>query len=428
MFGSQRVLEPPLLKDMNHTPGHRGDCPGCREKAFTERLQIASDLPVPEAAKLWIESRAITAGRRARFVSQRSLDDFEEYRRALSRFFAQPVEPPELPLVLKEIHLGHIRQYQEDRVNGLLGPTPEELFPRLAKTLAKKLKVSVDDIRSNPEMLAIVEAQIDAYPQREVNPNKVNQEVSMLVRILKRAGVWTPKMEEDYEPLQHVESDIPQALTPDEQEWFLRKAREISEFVYCYAVLGIHATLSTKEERSLKIGDVNPDAGIVMVRNDSAKNKYRIRTIPITAEAVWAVQRLIDRANSLGSTSPQHYLMPFRLVRGQFDPNQPMTVSGIKYPWNQIRRAADLPWFTPYDLRHTGCTRYAEDGISIHVLLAMAGHMSRKMQQHYIHISEAAKRKAVQKTYGAAALRSIASKKSPDKVAAWGTSVLITQK
>jgi integrase len=383
-------------------------------KAFTAQLEIARELPYPDAGELWIKSREFkgTADGRARFVSDRSLDDFTEYHRALGRFFGE--------LVLKEIHLGHLRQYQEDRSTGLLGPTPQELFPRFARVLAKKMGVAVEALQENAEMKAIVDAQIAAYPQREVNPNKVNQELGMLIRIMKVAGVWTPHMDESYEPLQHVESDIPQALTPDEQDWFLRKAREISEFVYCYAVLGIHATLSTKEERSLRIGDVNPDSGIVMVRNEAAKNKYRIRTIPLTAEAVWAVQRLIDRANSLGSTSPQHYLMPFRVVRGQFDPNQPMTVSGIKYQWNEIRRAACLPWFTPYDLRHTGCTRYAEDGISIHVLLSMAGHMSRKMQQHYIHISEAAKRKAVQKTYGPAPLA--ASRRT------WGTSVLIRQK
>jgi site-specific recombinase XerD len=417
----QRVFEPPFQESMNHTPGHR-DCPACRAKAFTEQLEIASELPVPEAAKLWIQSREFPTDRasRARFVSPRSLGDFSEYTKALTRFFGQ--------LLVKEVHLGHIRQYQEERSNGLLGPTPEELFPRFAKPLAKKLKVSVDEIRANPQMLAIVEGEIAAYPQREVNPNKVNQEVSMLIRILKRAGVWTSKMEEDYEPLQHVESDIPQALTPDEQEWFLRKAREISEFVYCYAVLGIHATLSTKEERSLKIGDVNTDSGLVMIRKDSAKNKYRMRTNELSDEAVWAAQRLIERANSLGSTSPQHYLMPFRLVRGQFDPNRPMTVSGIKASWNEVRRAAGLPWFTPYDLRHTGCTRFAEAGTSIHTLLEMAGHMSLKMQRHYIHISQAAKRKAVQKTFGDPTPRGIAAKKSPEKVGAWGTSVLIRQK
>jgi integrase len=419
----QRVFEPPLQESMNHTPGHTGDCPGCRAKAFTEQLEIASELPVPQAAKLWIESREFTGDRssRARFVSNRSLDDFSEYTKSLCRFFGQ--------LLLKEVHLGHIRQYQEDRSNGLLGPTPQELFPRFARPLAKKLNVSVDEVRTNADMLAIVEAEIAAYPQREVNPNKVNQEVSMLIRILRQAGVWTPKMEENYEPLQHVESDIPRSLTPDEQDLFLRKAREISEFVYSYAVLGIHATLSTMEERSLKIGDI--DLGkfpAVLVRSGSAKNKYRIRSIPITAEAVWAAERLIARANGLGSTLPQHYLMPFRLVRGEFDPNRPMTVSGIKFPWNKIRIAAGVPWFTPYGLRHTGCTRYAEDGMSIHILLSMAGHMSRKMQQHYVHISEAAKRNAVQKTYGGATPKGVTAKKLPEKVAALGTSVLISQK
>jgi integrase len=407
---------------MNHTPGHR-DCPACRAKAFTEQLEIASEMPVPEAAKLWIESREFSSDgpTRARFVSTRSLDDFSEYTKALSRFFGQ--------LLLKEVHLGHIRQYQEDRSNGLLGPTAEELFPRFAKSLGKKLGASEDEIRANPAMLAIVEAEIAAYPQREVNPNKVNQEVSMLIRILKQAGVWTPKMEESYEPLQHVESDIPRSLTPDEQVLFLRKAREISEFVYCYAVLGIHATLSTKEERSLKIGDI--DLGqfpLVLVRSEFAKNKHRVRSIPIEGEAVWAAQRLVDRANHLGSVSPQHSLMPFRLVRGEFDPNQPMTVSGIKFPWNKIRMAAGVPWFTPYGLRHTGCTRYAESGMSIHILLSMAGHMSRKMQQHYVHISEAAKRQAVQKTYGEAGSRAVSGRKSPGKAGAWGTSVLISQK
>jgi integrase len=409
---------------MSHTPGHL-NCPGCLEKAYTAQLEIARELLYPDAARMWIKSREFSGNRsrRARFVSPRSLRDFDEYDRALTRFFGQ--------LQVKEIHLGNIRTYQEDRSNGLLGPTPEELFPRFAQNLAKKLRVSVEEIKANPEMLAIVNAQIAAYPQREVNPNKVNQEVAMLIRILRRAGVWTQQMQEDYEPLQHLESDIPRGLTPDEQDWFLRKAREISEFVYCYAVLGIHATLSTKEERSLRIGDVNPDpdTGNVIVRRESSKNPYRMRSIPLTAEASWAVQRLIERANSLGSAAPQHYLMPFRLVRGQFDPNQPMTVSGIKYPWNEIRRAAGVPWFTPYGLRHTGCTRYAEDGMAIHTLLSMAGHMSRKMQQHYIQISDAAKRKAVQKTYGPGARSGDwEAKKTAERAAAWGTSVLIRKK
>lgn len=377
---------------MKHTPGHVA-CPGCAQLAFTSKLEIARDSLYPDAAKIWIESREFNAGAsgRSRFVSPRSLRDFEEYHRALLRFFGR--------LKLSEIHLGHLREFQQERAAGLLGPSREELFPRFAAQIAKKLGISVDQVQQRPEVLAIVNAQLDAYPQREVGPNKINQEAAMLIRILKRAGMWTPQMEESYEPLQHQESDIPRALTPEEQEVFLRVARERCEFVYCYSVLGIHATLSTKEERSLRLGDLNADSAVLLVRTASSKNKYRTRTIPLTDEAVWAVHRLIERANGLGSTGPQHYLMPFRIVRNQFDPSRPMTVSGIKFPWNEIRREAGVPWFTPYGLRHTGCTRYAEDGVSIHTLMAMAGHMSRKTQQHYIHISEQAKRRAIQQTY-----------------------------
>jgi integrase len=378
---------------MEHTQGHL-NCPACQKKAYIARTKIAQDLTYPEAASIWRESREFSAGEsgRARYVSQRSLADFVEYDRALTRFFGQ--------LTLKEIHLGHIRQFQEERAGGLLGPTREELFPRYAKRLAKQYRTVVEQLIQDAPKLAIVNAQLDAYPQKEVGPNKINQEVGMLIRILKRAGLWTPEMEESYEPLQHQESDIPRALTPQEQEIFLGLAQQISEFVYCYSILGIHATLSTKEERSLRLADINLGQGIILVRTASSKNKYRTRTIPLTEQAHWAVERLIERANLLGSVQPQHYLMPFRPVRNVFDPNRPMTVSGIKKPWDQVRRAAGVPWFTPYGLRHVGCTRYAEDGVSIHVLLAMAGHMSRKTQQHYIHISEQAKRRAIQKTYG----------------------------
>lgn len=190
---------------MEHTPGHL-NCPACLKKAYVASSRLDPLLPYADAAKHWIESREFRAGPsgRARFVSDRSLGDFQEYNRALLRFFAQ--------LPLQDIHLGNIRQYQEDRAAGLLGPTREELFPRFARRLAKQLRVTVDELQADPQMVAVVDAQLEAYPQREVSPNKINQEVGMLIRILKRAGVWTQEMDDHYEPLQHQESDIPRAL------------------------------------------------------------------------------------------------------------------------------------------------------------------------------------------------------------------------
>jgi integrase len=132
-----------------------------------------------------------------------------------------------------------------------------------------------------------------------------------------------------------------------------------------------------------------------MVRVQSSKNKYRTRSIPLSDTARWAVDRLLERAKEAGSVNPHHYLMPFRLSH-TWHPDQAMTVSGIKKPWDAVRKAAGLVWFTPYGLRHTSLTRYAEAGTPISVLMSMAGHVSRKMMEHYQHISEQAKRKAVQ--------------------------------
>jgi integrase len=384
---------------MQHTLGHI-DCQACLQKAYVVTSRLDPSLKYREASRQWIESRKFPASKaratsRARFVSDRSLEDFDGYNRPLLRFFS------ELPM--HQIHLGHIRQYQEDRAAGLLGPTRDELFPRFAKWFARKMRVHVDEVAADPRMLAVVNAQVDAYPRKEVNPNKINQEVGMLVRIMKRAGVWRDDFDEDYEPLQHQESDVPRALTPQEQERFIEVGLQMhDQFIGCYTIAGIHCTLSTIEERRLKLGDINLVQRVIMVRIESAKNKYRPRTIPLTDSAVWAFERLIERANLLGATQPQHYLFPFRSVRNGFDPNRPMTVSGIKKPWDEVRRVAGVPWYTPYGNRHTGCTRYAEDGASIHTLLAMAGHMSRKTQQHYIHISDQAKRRTVERTYGAA--------------------------
>src|SRR5262249_2717061 len=63
---------------------------------------------------------------------------------------------------------------------------------------------------------------------------------------------------------------------------------------------------------------------------EHAKNRHRIRTIPMHAEAVWAVTRLIERARSLGAVSPHHHLMPFRVSPSLWDLDRPMSNSGIR--------------------------------------------------------------------------------------------------
>ena len=116
-------------------------------------------------------------------------------------------------------------------------------------------------------------------------------------------------------------------------------------------------------------------------------------------EAVWAANRLVERAQSLGCSSASHYLMPFRVSPNLWDPAQPMSNSGIRKPWDEVRKAADVPWLRIHDLRHTAITRMAEAGVPIPVILSMAGHISVRMQQHYTSVSEYAKRCAVEAAF-----------------------------
>ena len=233
--------------------------------------------------------------------------------------------------------------------------------------------------------------------------NKINQELGTLLRIMKRARAWTTKLEGCYEPLQHEEADIARAMTPEEQKRFLDVAssREEWHFVYHYALLALATSATNCEMRGLHIGDMNLYSKVLHIRREHAKNRYRIRTIPMHDEAVWAASRLIERARTLGASSAHHHLMPFRVAPNQWDPDQPMSNSGIRKAWEAVRSAADVPWLRIHDLRHTAITRMAEAGVPIPVILSMAGHISTRMQQHYTAISEFAKRRAVQAAFSA---------------------------
>jgi integrase len=231
--------------------------------------------------------------------------------------------------------------------------------------------------------------------------NKINQELATLIRILKRARCWTRDLEEDYEPLQGEEADVPRAMSPEQQQHFLNVAasRQEWQFVHFYSVLALQTTASNCEMRGLQIADLNLYSGIMQVRRENAKNKYRIRTIPLYDDARWAAARLIERANSLGAVASHHYVMPFRISRIEWNPTRPMSNSGMRKPWDEIRRAAEVPWLRIHDLRHTAITRMAEAGVPSAVILSMAGHISQRMQQHYTAVSEQAKRVAVEAAF-----------------------------
>jgi integrase len=138
------------------------------------------------------------------------------------------------------------------------------------------------------------------------------------------------------------------------------------------------------------------------------------RTIPlISAEVKWSLEQLVARAKDLGANSPLDFLFPFRRPPAAFDPTRPMTVSGIKRPWNEVRQASGLKWFRPYDTRHTAITRWAENGKHIADIMVMAGHMSPRTTAHYTHISEQARQRALREVAARIGLKSEGSDYQP---------------
>ncbi|MBV9147280.1 MAG: site-specific integrase [Acidobacteria bacterium] len=301
-------------------------------------------LPFANAAEAWLNSRTMSPGSRARYISARTLHDLQQYVRALNRKFAAAA--------LKDIHIGLLREYQQERA-------------------------------------------------QTCGANKINQELGTLIRIMKRARAWNSELQDSYEPLLREQPEIPRAMTPEEQKNFLAVAssREEWRFVYYYSLLALATSASNCEMRGIRIGDVNLYSRILQIRPEHAKNRHRIRTIPLHDEAVWAATRLLERAQALGASAQHEYLMPFRMAPNQWDFSRPMSNSGIRRPWEAIRQAADVPWLRIHDLRHTAITRMAEAGVPIPVILSMAGHISTRMQQHYTAVSDYAKRCAVEATF-----------------------------
>lgn len=360
---SRLGAQPFFLRDAEHeqhTLGHL-NCLACEKARFMLLCKLSADRPFSESARLWLESRSVAAtpgAISARYIRPNTEHSYEQYIRSLNLFFA------EIPL--EKIHIGNIRAYQQARTTGA------------------------------PPFIRKRRPQDKAAKPCPASAKKINQEITILKMILRRAGCWTAELEEYYEPLVEIESDIPRSLTAEEQRLWLDVSRQEERWhlVYWYSVLAFGTSMSTNEMRALRIGDMDMYHRIVTVPWVGAKNKYRQRTIPLqTADVLWACEQLLQRAKDLRATEPQHYLFPFRKNPQPFDPTRPMTVSGIKKSWNEVRSASGLTWFRPYDTRHTAITRWAEYGMPIEVAMSMAGHVSRKMHDHYRHIGQMAQRK-----------------------------------
>jgi integrase len=138
-------------------------------------------------------------------------------------------------------------------------------------------------------------------------------------------------------------------------------------------------------------------------------------------DAISAMLSLLKQAQSAKADAPEHFIFP-ACESGSIDPSKPQR--SWRTAWRSLTRGiqcsscgefqapskacrnesckADISKVTSptaglrfHDLRHTAITILAESSASEQTVMAIAGHVSRKMLEHYSHIRMDAKRRAV---------------------------------
>lgn len=260
--------------------------------------------------------------------------------------------------------------------------------------------------------------------EARVSGRMVNMETGVLRRMLKRAKVWNA-ISEDVKALPEQQGAVGKVLPPDLKRKLFETAASRPEWLvaHCAAVLAVSTTCRGVEIKNLRWQDVDLFGRVAAIRR--SKTAAGHRTIPLNGDAMAALARLLERAHALGSSEPEHYVFPACEER-IIDPSRPQ--KSWRTAWRKLvretarsvgrdaaqeaiahhpsLRVAIAAWKRAsvpirglrfHDLHHQAITEMAEAGASDATLMAVAGHMSRRMLEHYSHVRMAGKRTALDK-------------------------------
>ena len=213
----------------------------------------------------------------------------------------------------------------------------------------------------------------------------MNIEVATLRQILKVNDLWHSFVSKVR--MLRERRDVAKALTPEQEQTLLRATSETDSACHTATLLALNTTMRKDEIRRLRWGQVDFDKRTLVV-GDSKTEAGTGRLIPLNAMAFDA---LIRWAGRFPATNSQHFVFPWCEHR-QIDPTRP--TKGWRTAWRHaLKRAGFHCRF--HDLRHTCITKLAESQASDMTILAIAGHVSKRMLERYSHIRTQAKRVAL---------------------------------
>jgi integrase len=159
------------------------------------------------------------------------------------------------------------------------------------------------------------------------------------------------------------------------------------------------------ELKGLQWYDVDLFARTLTIR--TSKTAAGERVVPLTDVAVSALGKLRRRAVGFGTVEPSHYVFAAFVTKFTFSGkkvidysvtafDQTRPVKSWRTAWRTLTKKAGLPGFRFHDLRHCAITQLAEGGTSDSTIMAIAGHVSRRMFERYSHGRVEAKRTAME--------------------------------
>jgi integrase len=246
---------------------------------------------------------------------------------------------------------------------------------------------------------------ISQYQQERLgegaSPKTVNLEIGTLRAILRRNRIWA-EVQPDVRMLP-TRDDVGRAVTADEEAVLLGACGQSRSRSLLPAVtLALNTCMRYSEIRLLQWRQVDFGTRLLTVGKSKTESGTG-RVIPLNGRAAAVLEFW---ASNFPDRKPTHYVFPserygaagddFTPCAYQTDPEKP--IGRWKEAWEAAKIRAKVRCRF-HDLRHTGCTRMLEAGVTFPVLAALMGWSPAttvRMAKRYGHIGHKALRAAVE--------------------------------
>jgi integrase len=211
---------------------------------------------------------------------------------------------------------------------------------------------------------------------------------------LKRHKLWA-NIQGDVK-FEREHCDIGQALTREDEKKLI-KACGSNALLNAVVTIALNTALRKNEIRTLRWSQIDFEKRTVTVGR-AKTHAGSGRVIPLNQPAF---DSLVKWAGRLVESNAADYVFPACEAAGierehpdreRIDPSRP--IKSWRSAWRAALKRAGLQ-LRFHDLRHTCITKLAESQTSEQTLMAISGHVSRKMIEHYSHIRMEAKQVAM---------------------------------